>query len=93
MQIHLQNVNPNKVHDELIAAGVEPVVVENDLEEGQYIAANTWITVPEGTDMGVVQAVIDNHDPTPLPPPLTELQKLQKDHVDLVFALMLGGVL
>lgn len=64
MKVHYSNVNPNKLHDELIKAGVIPVLVQNDLKEGEYIANNTWVTFADGTDMELVQKIIDAHEPT-----------------------------
>lgn len=60
------NINPNKLHDELIQAGFFPVLVENDKPDGAHIAPNTWLTFEDSTDMTAVQVVIDAHDPTPI---------------------------
>ena len=89
----LQNIHPNKLHDELIAAGLIPLLVENDKPEDTHIAPNTWITFPEGTDMTAVQAVIDAHDPTPLPPQPTKEELLQQeiDELKAVVDAMLNG--
>lgn len=57
------NVNPNQLHDELLEAGIEVVLLEHDKKESAFIADNTWITFHEGTDMEVVNQVIDNHEP------------------------------
>ena len=85
MRIHYSNVNPNKLHDELILAGIMPVLVENDCLDGEYIAKNTWITFSEDTDMTTVQAIIDAHDPTPLP----QRPTLEDFLLDLDFRLSL----
>lgn len=54
------NVNHSKLHDELINAGIVPLLVES-------LDDKTWITFVDDTDMTAVQAVINAHDPTPLP--------------------------
>jgi len=70
MKITLKNVNTNKLHDELIANGIIPMLVESSED-------NTWITFAEDADMELVQQIIDAHDTTPLPPPLSEIEKLR----------------
>lgn len=70
------NINPNKLHNELIAAGINPILVENDCSIGSYTAPNTWITFEDSTDMVKVQQVIEAHDPTPAPPPLTAEERI-----------------
>lgn len=62
-------VNTNKLHDELIANGIVPLLVESKDDK-------TWITFADDTDMTLVQAVIDAHDPTPLPPQPTQEEKI-----------------
>jgi hypothetical protein len=76
MREHYTGVNTNKLHDELIKAGVIPILVESKDND-------TWITFADGTDMTVVQTVITAHDPTPLPPQPTEADYL----VDLDYRL------
>jgi len=83
MKITISNVNPNKLHDELLKASISPVLTEHDRPVGEYIAPNTWITFTDDTDMTVVQAIIDAHDPTPQPP-----QPTQDDYlIDLDYRL------
>lgn len=60
MRLEYLNVNHNKLHDELINAGIVPLLVENKDNK-------TWITFEDNVDMTVVQAVIDAYDSTPLP--------------------------
>ena len=93
MIVTIENINPNKLHDELINAGLTPVLVENDRPENSHIASHTWITFVEGTDMTAVQAVIDTHDPTPLPPQPTKEELLQQeiDELKAVVDAMLNG--
>ena len=59
MRIELQNVNTNKLHDELINAGVIPSLVES-------LGTTTWITVEDNQESAVM-AVVAVHNPTPLP--------------------------
>lgn len=82
------NVNTNKLHDELINAGIAPLLVESLNEK-------TWITFADDVDMTAVQAVIDAHDPTPLPEPLSEIDKLkisQAEQFETILEL-LGGMM
>lgn len=76
--IVINNVNPNKLHDELINAGITPKSVKHNKVENEDIAEKTWITFEEGTNMAMVQKIIDAHDTTPLPPPKTKLEILQE---------------
>lgn len=83
MKVEYLNVNTNKLHDELIKAGIKPLLVESLNEK-------TWITFAGTTDMAAVQAVIDAHDPTPLPPkPTLE----QRNRADIDYIGMMTGVL
>ena len=86
MKITIENINTNKLHDELIASGLAPELVES-LED------TTWITFSEGTDMTAVQAIIDAHDSTPLPPQPTKEELLQQeiDELKAVVDVMLNG--
>lgn len=52
----------SKLHDELLAAGVVPELVEGDGE-------TCWITVADDADAELVRQVVDAHDPTPPAPP------------------------
>lgn len=79
----IKNVNPSKLQDDLINAGIMPISVINDRKEGQIVAENTWITFTEDTDMDLAQQIIDTHDPMPLPPQPTEIDYL----LDLDFRL------
>lgn len=64
MIILAKNKNPMKLHNELIAASLAPLRVENDLERGKTTAVNVWLTYPDDANMQVIQAIIDAHDPT-----------------------------
>jgi len=77
-------VNTNKLHDELIASGVKPLLVESKGEK-------TWITFEEGTDMELVQQIIDTHDPTPLPPKPSEKERLEALE-QAMLEIVMGGM-
>ncbi|WP_313413129.1 hypothetical protein [Sedimentibacter sp.] len=73
----INNVNPNKLHDELIVAGIVPLSVMHDRKDGEITAENVWMTFADGADMIAVQAVIDAHNPEPIQQEPTEIEKLQ----------------
>jgi hypothetical protein len=89
MVVNVRNVNPNKLHDELIQSGFRPLYVKNDLQEG-FIAENTWITFADDTDMSAVQSIIDAHDPTPIQ---KELPLELRNRADIDYIGMMTGVL
>lgn len=78
----VKNVVPNKLHQELVDAGVECSVSHN-LEDGRYFVGDCEIKFADNTDMSAVQAVIDAHNPAPLLPQPTEFDYL----IDLDFRL------
>lgn len=81
----VNNCNVNKLHDEFIKAGIYPfpvVVLENG--DGDF-------TFPEGTDMELVQQIIDTHDPAPIPPKPTPEERLEALEAAML-ELILGGV-
>jgi hypothetical protein len=84
MKIEYINVNTNKLHDELIANGITPILVES-LED------KTWITFEDGVDMGLVQQIINAHDPTPTPTEPTTEERLKLAEDTILFMLM-GGM-
>ena len=91
----VENVNPNKLHDELLNANIDVLTLSHDItpemrEQGQYIAENTWITFAEGTDMDLVQQIIDAHDPTPLPQPPTAEERLESAEQAIIMLMMEG---
>lgn len=57
MKLHFTGVNTNKLHDELIAAGIVPQLVES-------MDADTWITV-DVSQVDAVNAVVAAHNPGP----------------------------
>lgn len=83
----LKNINPNKLHDELINAGILPISVTHNRVDGEQIAENTEIKLAEGADMALVQAIIDTHDPAPLPQPKTDIEILQEENTLLKLRL------
>lgn len=68
MKIELQNVNTDKLHDELIAAGIVPSLVES-------LNKITWVTV-EDNEQAKVMEVVSRHNPAILPKEPTELERL-----------------
>lgn len=62
-----QNVNPTKLHGELVGEGVTPKFVLSDCVPGAYMAENTWITFDDAADEAAIEAVVLAHDPTPTP--------------------------
>lgn len=77
--------NVPKLHGELNAAGIHPFPVF-DFGDG-----SGEFTFLEGTDMDVVQNVINAHDPTPLPAPKTQVEILQETVDQLVLDALMGG--
>jgi hypothetical protein len=89
MKRTFKSKNPNKLYDELVNAGIIPVMVWSDIKKGDYIADNVKIDFTDDTDMELVQQIVDAHDPTPLPAPKTELEILQET-VDMLVLSSLG---
>lgn len=94
----VNNVNPNKLHEELIANGIVPLLVTHNKISGEIIAESTEIIFADNVDMTIVQAVIYAHNPEPLPPEPTEIDLLRIEQaksnaemIDLMMA-MLGGM-
>ena len=73
----IENVNANKLHDELIASGVTPIMVLIRPDE------SVELMLSDDIDMTAVQAIIDAHNPAPLPPQPTSDDYL----IDLDFRL------
>lgn len=70
-----ESVNRNKLHQELHDSGIETEYVKaiNNTDMG------CEIKFTDDTDMTAVQAVIDAHNPEPLPPQPTEVEILQQE--------------
>jgi hypothetical protein len=75
IKLHFVGVNTNKLHDELIIAGIVPKLVES-------INNDTWITVQDSQE-ATVNTVVAAHNPASLPPQPTEADYL----LDLDFRL------
>jgi hypothetical protein len=87
--------NLDKLHNELLEAipSIRPVADIN----GRYIALATlqglgddiYITVPDETNEAEIQAVINAHDPTPIPPGLeafivsTDKTQIEANNIDM----------
>lgn len=88
-----EHVLRNKLHQELVNAGIKviSVVALDDTNFG----AN--ITFAGDVDMDAVQQIIDAHNPTPPPLPLSEIDKIRLEqaqaNAELVqLIMMMGGV-
>lgn len=86
------DVHRNKLHQELVNAGIKviSVLAIDDNEIGAEIE------FAKGTDMTLVQRIIDAHDPTPIPIPLSDIEKIRIEqaqaNAELVQLIMtLGG--
>lgn len=73
----VKNVVPNKLHDELIKANIN-CSIQHNLEDGRYFVGDCEISFFGDVDLTAVQAIIDAHNSTPLPPQQepTEQQQL-----------------
>ena len=92
----IDNVLRNKFHDELIRNGITPILVEA-LDGDNPIGVK--ITFNDGTDMDLVQQIINVHDTTPLPPRPTEteiqqeiINTLGQELAQLKLQFMMGGM-
>lgn len=90
----LNNVNPKKLIDELTKKGIKIIYAINDSSDGEHIANNTIIDFEDNTDMELVQQIIDAHDPTPLPEPLSEIDKLKISQAEQfeTILMIVGGM-
>ena len=85
----IKNVNVIKLHSEFNGVGIYPypvIVNPNSSANFNFI---------EGTDMNLVQSIIDAHDPSPIPPPLSDIDKLRLEQAqansELVQLIMMMG--
>ena len=76
MVIKYQNINTNKFHDELIASGINPLLVQSRDNE-------TWVTYPEKTDIKAVDAIVAAHNPSLTEPEPTETELMQAEIISL----------
>lgn len=72
MKKEFLGVNPHRFHQEMIYAGITPVLVEFEVSKDEYIAEKTWVTFDENVDIDLVNQIVEAHDPTPLPIPLSQ---------------------
>jgi hypothetical protein len=82
----ISNANVNKLHTELNNAGIFPFPVLI------YENGDCEITFEDDVDMVSVQAVIDAHNPEPLPEPLTDIEQLRLEQAQAnaeLFEMML----
>lgn len=82
----------NKLHQELVNAGVDviSVIAINESEIGAKI------TFAPDVDMQLIQSIVDAHDPTPIPPQLSEVEKLRLEQAQantelIQLIMMMGG--
>jgi hypothetical protein len=87
MKIEIQKeINSAKLFDELLTAGlVQPTQID-----GTSPMQGNTLYLPDGTDTTAIQVVIDGHDPTPSPEPLSETEQRIED-LELAMASILGG--
>ncbi len=81
----ISNCNVNKLHNEFIQVGIKPfpvLVLENG--DGDF-------TFSKGTDMDLVQQIIDAHEPTPLPQLPSEKERLEALE-QAMLEIALGGI-
>ena len=96
--INVKDINPDKLLDELITSGIKVISLSHDKESGNQIAKNSWITFEDGYDVELANAVIEKHDPTPLPSSLTEMELLKEELANTnstlleMMELLLGGI-
>lgn len=98
------DINPNKLLDDFNLAGIKTKngILSNLVLPG-YIAENSECEFVEGTDIELVQRIIDAHNPTPLPsqPTETEILKseidfqkmaMESQQADIDFLKLMGGI-
>ena len=90
VSIIVEHALRSKLLDELVNGELEPLSVES-LEGNNPVGAK--IVFQEGTNMELVQQIVNAHDPTPLPEPPTKEELLQQeiDELKAVVDAMLNG--
>ena len=79
----IKNCNVSKLHKEFIAVVIKPYpVFELENGDGDF-------TFLEGTDMDLVQQIVDAHDPTPLPPHSSKEDLLEQRINDLELYILM----
>lgn len=89
--MRVNNVVPNKLHQELIDAGVDCSVIHN-LEDGRYFVGDCEIKFTEDTDMELAQQIIEAHESTPLSKLPTAEERLKQAEDTILYLLMNGGI-
>lgn len=89
IDLKVSDVNYSKLHAELIAANISVLELSNDADDSSYIAPNAWIKLSSETDMHIVQSILDAHDPTPLPQPISEIEQLANHVLDVDFRVVM----
>jgi hypothetical protein len=92
IRLNFKNVNTNKLHDELMIAGIRPIKVESTGLKEQEITAippDTWITIEDNQE-NAVNAIVVIHDPTILPISITAEERISALET---LVLELGGVI
>ena len=80
----IKNCNVNKLHDEFIENGINPYpVLKLENGDGEFVFT-------EGTDVELVQQIIDRHNPTPLPKKPTEQERIEALE-NALLEIVLGG--
>lgn len=86
--MRINSVLVGKLHAEFNDKGIYPYPVFNHGEYGDF-------TFADNTDMTLVQSIIDAHDPTPIPQPLSDIEKLRLEqaqaNAELVQLIMMMG--
>jgi len=71
----IQNINVSKLTDEFNRGGIKILhvlyVYNDDDTQADFIFAG-------GTDMDLVQQIINAHDPTPIPPKPTDKERIEQ---------------
>ena len=82
MKKEYMNVDANKLHMELIDRGIIPLTVKSTGDR-------TIIVFEHDTDMELAEQIVSAHDPTPMPPQLTEKEILRDYILDIDYRLIL----
>lgn len=91
-----KNIHRNKLHQELIDGGIDATKITVKALDGTDYGAS--IDFADGTDMTLVQSIIEAHDPTPIPSAPSEVEQIRlevarsnAEMFEAVIALM-GGM-
>lgn len=63
IKIKYNNLNPNKLHDELQQSGINVLYLGNDLGQNENIAKNIEIWLNDNEDLKLIESIIKSHDP------------------------------